>query len=60
MVENWIWMENLIGVSKDFFNQTGEIVGCPIVKNGQSGALHIKIETDQISGCFLFKGAFRT
>ena len=38
-------------VSKDFFNQTGEIVGCPIDKNGESGALHIKIETDRISGC---------
>ena len=27
-------------VSKDFFNQTGEIIGCPIYKNGEPGAFH--------------------
>ncbi len=37
-------------VSKNFFNQTGEIVGCPIYKNGEPGALHIKIITDEVSG----------
>ena len=36
--------------SKDFFNQTGEIIGCPIFMHGEEGPLHIKIETDQISG----------
>jgi len=36
--------------SKDFFNQTGEIIGCPIFMYGEEGPLHIKIETDQISG----------
>ena len=37
-------------VSKDFFNQTGEIIGCPIYKNGEPGALHIKIDTDEVTG----------
>ncbi len=37
-------------VSKDFFNQTGEIIGCPVYKSGQSGALHIKIETEEVTG----------
>ena len=33
-------------VSKDFFNQTGEVIGCPIFKDGESGALHIFVEAD--------------
>ncbi len=37
-------------VSKDFFNQTGEIIGCPIYKNGEPGALHIRIHTDELTG----------
>ena len=37
-------------VSKDFFNQTGEIIGCPIYKSGEPGALHIRIETEKVSG----------
>jgi len=37
-------------VSKDFFNQTGEIIGCPIYNNGEPGALHIRISTDEITG----------
>jgi len=37
-------------VSKDFFNQTGEIIGCPIYKNGEQGALHIKIHTEELTG----------
>ncbi len=38
-------------VSKNFFNQTGEIIGCPIYKNGEPSALHIRIDTDEVSGC---------
>ena len=38
-------------VSKDFFNRTGEIIGCPIYKNGEPGALHIMINTDEVTGC---------
>ncbi len=27
--------------SKDFFNTSGEIIGCPIIKNSTPGPLHI-------------------
>ena len=37
-------------VSKDFFNQTGEIIGCPIYQNGEPGALHIRIHTEEHTG----------
>ena len=37
-------------VSKDFFNKTGEIIGCPIYTHGESGALHIRINTDKVAG----------
>ena len=37
-------------VSKDFFNQTGEIIGCPVYSNDAPGALHIKVETDKVTG----------
>ena len=37
-------------VSKDFFNQTGEIIGCPIYEYGAEGSLHIQVETKEISG----------
>ena len=38
-------------VSKDIFNKTGEIIGCPIYIDGEPGAVHIKINTDYVSGC---------
>lgn len=37
-------------VSKDFFNKSGEIIGCPVYENGTEGPLHIEIETDEVSG----------
>jgi mRNA-degrading endonuclease toxin of MazEF toxin-antitoxin module len=37
-------------VSKDFFNQTGEIVGCPVLKSGRAGALHIFVQTQKLEG----------
>ncbi len=37
-------------VSKDFFNQTGEIIGCPIYKAGEPGPLHIAINTNEVTG----------
>ncbi len=40
----------VLTVSKNFFNQTGEIVGCPVYTNGAPGTLHKKIETDRVSG----------
>lgn len=36
--------------SKDFFNQTGEIVGCPIFQDSTVSPLHIKIRTDSTEG----------
>lgn len=36
--------------SKDFFNQTGEIIGCPIFKDSMAGPLHIWIKSDTVEG----------
>lgn len=30
--------------SKDFFNQSGEIIACPILKNSTEGPLHISVD----------------
>jgi len=37
-------------VSKDFFNTSGEIIGCPIFKESVNGPLHIYISADEVSG----------
>ncbi len=37
-------------VSKDFFNRTGEIIGCPIYEKGEEGALHIFVQADHMKG----------
>ena len=37
-------------VSKDFFNQTGEIIGCPVYPAGEAGPLHIHVRTDRTEG----------
>ncbi|MBQ7926537.1 MAG: type II toxin-antitoxin system PemK/MazF family toxin [Lachnospiraceae bacterium] len=37
-------------VSKDFFNTSGEIIGCPIIKNSTPGPLHIWMATDANEG----------
>lgn len=37
-------------VSKNFFNQSGEVIGCPVYRNGKPGALHIRIETEEVTG----------
>ncbi len=37
-------------VSKDFFNQTFEIIGCPIYEIGEAGPLHIHIKTEEVNG----------
>ena len=34
-------------VSKDFFNTSGEIIGCPIISNSNSGPLHIWTSVDE-------------
>ena len=41
---------SVLVTSKDFFNQTGEIVGCPIFQDSVASPLHIKIKTDSTEG----------
>ena len=36
--------------SKDFFNTSGEIIGCPIISNSKPGPLHIWMSTENIEG----------
>ena len=36
--------------SKDFFNTSGEIIGCPIINNSIPGPLHIWMSTENIEG----------
>lgn len=37
-------------VSKDFFNTSGLIIGCPIINNSKPGPLHIRISTENTEG----------
>ena len=37
-------------VSKDFFNTSGEIIGCPIVSDSIPGPLHIWMSTEHTAG----------
>ena len=37
-------------VSKDFFNSSGEIIGCPIISNSIPGPLHILMDTEENQG----------
>lgn len=37
-------------VSKDFFNSSGEIIGCPIINESLSGPLHIWMSTEENNG----------
>lgn len=36
--------------SKDFFNTSGEIIGCPIIYNSIPGPLHIWMSTEYTEG----------
>lgn len=36
--------------SKDFFNTSGEIIGCPVISNSNPGPLHIWMSTENTSG----------
>lgn len=36
--------------SKDFFNTSGEIIGCPIIENSIPGPLHIWMSTENAKG----------
>lgn len=37
-------------VSKDFFNASGAIIGCPIYTNSTPGPLHISVSAEEIKG----------
>lgn len=37
-------------VSKDFFNSSGEIIGCPVYDASTESPLHIFISTDEVKG----------
>lgn len=37
-------------VSKDFFNATGQIIGCPVLPNATKGPLHITITGKEVTG----------
>ena len=37
-------------VSKDFFNASGEIIGCPIYQNSTLSPLHIPVSTKETEG----------
>lgn len=36
--------------SKDFFNTSGEIIGCPIIYDSHPGPLHIWVSTENVEG----------
>ena len=40
-------------VSNDFFNKSGEIIGCPIIMNAIEGPLHIFVSTSEVEGYVL-------
>lgn len=43
----------ILVVSKDFFNQTEQIMACPIVPKANPDPLHIPISSDALSGIVL-------
>ena len=36
--------------SKAFFNQTFEIIGCPVFEKGEAGPLHMHIKAEDVEG----------
>ena len=43
----------VIVVSNNFFNQSGKVIACPIVKNAIEGPLHIKLKDSSVEGTVL-------
>ena len=41
---------SVLVVSKDFFNTSGEIIGCPIINHSHPGPLHIWMSTKNTKG----------
>ena len=48
-------------VSKDFFNSSGEIIGCPIIGDSVPGPLHIRMAAEEIEGSLMpmLSGVYR-
>ena len=40
-------------VSNDFFNRSGKVIACPILKKASPGPLHIRIDNDIAGGTVL-------
>lgn len=40
----------ILVVSKDYFNEHGQIIACPIFTNSSVGSLHVWIEAEAIAG----------
>ena len=43
----------ILVVSKDFFNTSSQIMGCPIVTEATRGPLHIPVDTKEVQGILL-------
>ena len=43
----------MIVVSNNFFNQSGKVIACPIMKNAIEGPLHIKLKDSTVEGIVL-------
>ena len=43
----------VIVVSNNFFNQSGKVIACPILKNAAEGPLHIKLRDSSVEGYVL-------
>ena len=43
----------VIVVSNNFFNQSGKVIACPILKNAVEGPLHIKLRDSAVEGYVL-------
>ena len=43
----------VIVVSNNFFNQSGKVIACPILKNAVEGPLHIKLRDSSVEGYVL-------
>ncbi len=41
---------SVLVASKDFFNTSGEIIGCSVIHNSKPGPLHIWISTENTEG----------
>lgn len=40
----------ILVVSKDYFNESGQIIACPIFTNSSVGSLHVLIESEEVVG----------